>query len=95
MATAVLVDRDLDIGRRVLAALTRAHIPVSVAFWAYVPQISEWQLFTATPLVDSKSHRSAYEQVLRTLAKDFLAQSEGQRFEVFGKKEQGCTEGDL
>jgi hypothetical protein len=67
MATAVLVDKDLDIGRKVLAALTRAHIPVSMAFWAYVPQISEWQLFIATPLVDSKSHKSAYEQVLRTL----------------------------
>lgn len=71
MATSVLVDRDLGIGRRVLSALARAHIPVTVAFWAYVPQATEWQLFIGTPLVDSKGHKSAYQQVLRTL------QSEG------------------
>ena len=67
MATTALVDRDLDIGRRILAALARMGIAVNVAFWAYSPQISEWQLFIATPLVDSLGHRSAYERVLRTL----------------------------
>ena len=67
MATAALVDRDLEMGRRILAALAKAGIAVNVAFWAYVPQISEWQLFIATPLVDSKGQRSAYEQVLRAL----------------------------
>jgi hypothetical protein len=67
MATTVLVDRDLDTGRRILGALAKAQITVTVAFWAYVPQISEWQLFIATPLVDSKGPKSAYEQVLRTL----------------------------
>ena len=67
MATAALVDRDLDIGRRILGALAKASIAVNIAFWAYVPQISEWQLFIATPLVDSSGPKSAYEQVLRTL----------------------------
>jgi len=67
MATTALVDRDLDTGRRILGALAKAGIAVNVAFWAYIPQISEWQLFIATPLVDSKGQRSAYEQVLRTL----------------------------
>jgi hypothetical protein len=67
MATAVLVDRDLEIGRRILAALAMAGIPVSVAFWAHVLQIGEWQLFIATPLVDTKGHKAAYDQILRTL----------------------------
>lgn len=67
MATAALVDRDLDVGRRILGALAKARIGVTVAFWAYVPQISEWQLFIATPLVDSSGPKSAYEQVLRAL----------------------------
>jgi hypothetical protein len=67
MATAALVDRDLDIGRKILGALAKASIRVNIAFWAYVPQISEWQLFIATPLVDSKGPRSAYEAVLRVL----------------------------
>jgi hypothetical protein len=67
MATTALVERELDIGRRILDALAKAGIAVNVAFWAHVPQISEWQLFIATPLVDSDGHRSAYERVLRTL----------------------------
>ncbi len=67
MATTALVDRDLDVGRRILKALAWADIKVNIAFWAHTPQISEWQLFIATPLVDSEGHRSAYERVLRTL----------------------------
>jgi len=67
MATTALVNRDLEIGREILDALARAGVPVNVAFWAYVPQISEWQLFIATALVDSKGPKSAYEQVLRIL----------------------------
>jgi hypothetical protein len=71
MATATLVDnRDIEIGRRIISALTKAGIGVNVAFWAHIPQISEWQLFIATPLVDSKGERSAYDAVLRTLRND-------------------------
>jgi hypothetical protein len=66
MATAALVDKDLDIGREILRALA-GRIEVTVAFWAYVPQSSEWQLFIATPLVDSKGPKAAYEEVLDTL----------------------------
>ena len=67
MATAALVDRDIDIGREVLHALLKARVPFSVAFWAYVSQSGEWQFFIATPLVDSKGPKAAYEQVLGTL----------------------------
>jgi hypothetical protein len=68
MATSALVDnKDIEIGRRIITALTRAGIGVNVAFWAHIPQISEWQLFIGTPLVDSRGEKSAYKEVLRTL----------------------------
>jgi hypothetical protein len=70
MATAVLVDRDRELGRKVLTALTKADVPVSVSFWAFVPQLNEWQLFIATSLVDSEGPRFAYDQVLRVLHKE-------------------------
>jgi hypothetical protein len=38
MATAALVDKDLDIGREILRALAKGRIEVTVAFWAYVPK---------------------------------------------------------
>jgi hypothetical protein len=65
MATTTLVD--LDIGRKIIVALAQANIPISVALWAYVPQIDEWQFLIATPLVDSRGPKAAYERVLRTL----------------------------
>lgn len=67
MATATLVDKDVEIGRNILHELVKSHIQVSVAFWAHVPQISEWQLFIATPLVDSHGPKYAYDKVLRAL----------------------------
>jgi hypothetical protein len=65
MATAALVNRDIEIGRRIVAALTRANVPVTVYLWALVSQ--EWLFIIATPLVDSKGPLAAYDQVNRAL----------------------------
>jgi hypothetical protein len=65
MATAALVNRDIEIGRHIVAALTRANIPVTVYLWALVSQ--EWLFIIATPLVDSKGPLAAYDQVNRAL----------------------------
>jgi hypothetical protein len=62
-----LVNKDLEVGRRILHALADAHIPVNVAFWANVSEGGEWHLFIATPLVDTQGPKAAYEQVLQTL----------------------------
>jgi hypothetical protein len=70
MATAALVSHDIDVGRRIVAALTRAAIPVSVYLWAFVPQLQEWQFMVATPLVDTKGPRAAYGEVDRALQKE-------------------------
>jgi hypothetical protein len=70
MATAALVSHDIDVGRRIVAALTRAAIPVSVYLWAFIPQLQEWQLMIATPLVDTKGPRAAYGEVDRALQRE-------------------------
>jgi len=67
MATAALVSHDIEIGRRIVAALTRASVPVTVYLWAFIPQLQEWQFMIATPLVDSKGPRAAYGEVERAL----------------------------
>jgi hypothetical protein len=69
MATATLVNNDIDIGRRIIAALTRASIPVKVYLWAFIPQLQEWQFMIATPLVDTKGPLAAYTEVNRVLQK--------------------------
>jgi hypothetical protein len=72
MATAALVNHDIEIGRRIAAALTRASIPVSVYLWAFIPQLQEWQFMIATPLVDSKGPRAAYGEVSKALQRDSI-----------------------
>jgi len=67
MVTAALVRHDIDVGRRIVAALTRANIPVTVYLWAFVPEREEWQFIVATPLVDSKGPLDAYNEVNRAL----------------------------
>ncbi len=70
MATASLVSHDIEIGRRIVAALTRASIPVTVYLWAFIPQLQEWQFMIATPLVDRKGPLAAYGEVNRALQKE-------------------------
>jgi|GEM_PF-1495308 hypothetical protein len=67
MATAALVNNDIEVGRRIVATLTRASIPVTVYLWAFIPQLEEWQFIVATPLVDSKGPLEAYNEVNRAL----------------------------
>jgi len=70
MATATLVDSDIEIGRRIVAALTRASIPVTVYLWAFIPQLQEWQFMVATPLVDTKGPLAAYSEVNKVLQRE-------------------------
>src|SRR5208282_4197527 len=72
MATATLVNNDIEIGRRIVAALTRASIPVTVYLWAFIPQLQEWQFMVATPLVDTKGPLAAYGEVNKALQKEGL-----------------------
>ena len=67
MATAALVDKDIEIGRQIVASLTRAAIPVTVYLWGFVSD--EWLFIVATPLVDSKGALAAYKEVNGALQK--------------------------
>ena len=67
MDKATLVKSDLEIEGRVLEALSRANIPVTLCDWNYVPEIEEWQLVVATPLHDSKGPLEAYSRVIGAL----------------------------
>jgi hypothetical protein len=70
MATAALVDKtSIDLGRRVIAALSRQGIGVAVGLWAFASQSEEWQLTIATPLVDELGPLAAYGKVQKALQK--------------------------
>jgi len=72
MATATLVSSDIEMGRRIVATLTRANIPVTIYLWAFATEPEEWQFIIATPLVDSKGPLAAYREVNKILRKEGL-----------------------
>jgi len=69
MDQAVLVKSDRDIEARVLDALSRVRMPVTLLEWNYVPQLEEWQLILATPWHDSKGPRTTYQALVDALEK--------------------------
>lgn len=67
MDKTTLVRSDFQIGGRVIDALSRAKIPVTLCDWNFVPELDEWQLVIATPWNDTKGPREAYTRVIKAL----------------------------
>lgn len=68
MDKAALVTSDLEIEGLVIAALSRARIPVTAVEWNWVPQLYEWQLVVVTSLHDTKGPREAYARIIEALS---------------------------
>jgi hypothetical protein len=67
MDKTALVRSDLEIEGRVLAALSKAKIPVTLCDLNYVEPLQEWQLVIATPWYDSRGPRKSYDRVFQAL----------------------------
>lgn len=67
MDKAALVKSDLEAEGRVIEALSRARIPITLVDWNYVPQLDEWQLVVATPWYDTKGPREANRLIINAL----------------------------
>lgn len=63
MATAALVNFDIDNGREVIDALDRAGKSPNVAMWAKLPDYENWRLIIASNDLDQSSSRSGYSQI--------------------------------
>ncbi len=72
MDKAILVDRDVRIGRDVIGLLTAADLSVDDAFWAYMPQVEEWRLVLSSPRVKELGVRNSYLKMSNALHKSPL-----------------------
>jgi len=71
MVKTSLVESDIAQGRQLIEALKsiQSHFQIQAAFWLNRPEVMEWRLFIATPLVDQRGPFSTYtdvENALRT-----------------------------
>lgn len=65
MVKTSLVESDITQGRELIDALknVRSNFRVQAAFWLNRPEVMEWRLFIATPLVDQRGPFSTYTDV--------------------------------
>jgi hypothetical protein len=66
--TALVAKNELDLEGRILEALRRAKIPVTLFDSNFVPQLDQWQLVVATPWYDSKGPRQTYARIIDALS---------------------------
>jgi hypothetical protein len=67
MGKAILVERYIDEGGKLLKALGGAGLDVVAAFWNYDPDADEWTLNVSTPLYDTEGPKAAYEAIQMVL----------------------------
>jgi len=63
MDQTTLVNRDLNAGARVMEALSRTKIPITLCKWVYLPELEEWHLVVASPWYDTKGALKTYGAV--------------------------------
>jgi hypothetical protein len=63
MGKTTLVDTDIEDGEALLNKLDESKFNVKAALWLYMPDPEEWRLILASPIVDMKGPKKAYETV--------------------------------
>lgn len=59
----VLVKEQIEDGKRLLDELARHRFRWAAAFWYELPEVDNWRLVIATPLVDSIGSSAAYTKL--------------------------------
>jgi len=73
MVAKVLVDADIEAGRKLIEGLDAAKVPIKAALWLYLPEFQRYQLMLASSVYDQAGPLEAYRtlvDVLRTLSPD-------------------------
>lgn len=64
MATATLVNQEIEEGKRLIDALNAAGLSVDSALWIYSSERETWQLMLTSPLCDQKGILHTYKEIM-------------------------------
>ncbi|MFB2937912.1 hypothetical protein ACE1B6_21905 [Aerosakkonemataceae cyanobacterium BLCC-F154] len=64
MATATLVNQEIEEGQRLIDALKAAGVSVDSALWIYSSERETWRLMLTSTLYDTKGPLKTYEEIL-------------------------------
>ena len=87
MGQSLLVNVDVESGRKILRTLDSNGIKIKVALWAHLSRYEDWRLLLASSQFDVKDRRDAYELVFSTLYQAGITVQEAEPIMVFGMKD--------
>ena len=67
MDKTILVENDIQEGKRVIEALDNANFQVEAAMWFYLADSEEWRLLIASPFVENNGPKEAYRFIQRVM----------------------------
>ncbi len=67
MDNSILVDKDINEGRKLVQILDAKEFDTKAAMWFYFADSNEWKLLIATPIVDEKGPKQAYEIIQKVI----------------------------
>lgn len=73
MDSTVLVEPDIEGGRRLVSKLDAEEVKVTAALWLYSSSSDAWRLLIASPMVDSKGPKATYECIQSALIRHGLS----------------------
>jgi len=65
----ILVEKDIEHGKKLLEALDDAQIEITAAFWFFRSDSDNWRLHLASPVVDESGPLETYDKILKILKK--------------------------
>lgn len=63
----ILVEANIEEGRKLIQALDASKFTLNGALWFYYPKLSEWRLLLVSPLVDKIGPRKSYMIIQRVI----------------------------
>ena len=69
MDKAILVDRDISDGKKLIKSLDKSEFKISSALWLYTSELDEWKLILASSYVDIHGQKEAYKIIQQKLHK--------------------------
>lgn len=69
MDKTVLVEKQIEEGKRLIEELDKTKFTVQAALWFYMADSDEWRLLIASPYVEKKGPKKSYNFIQTVLAK--------------------------
>ena len=82
MGQAVLVDGQIEDGRKRIEQIRRAGLDITVAFWAKADDETRWYLYIASEDVDRNGALQTYRKIHAIISKEALSAPWVDRFQI-------------